>query len=331
MAEDELRSAISKQNLPEFQAIVLEKLAVEARGVDLAAASDLISLQTNRSAPDCNQAILDLVLRNLLLKIDNPDGTEVRLVANYQALGISENTRQALQLQSEPFENLDFPHSAKAMSTLNALLREEANDLFIVLAEATNHQLFAELDNRAKRGLKTTFLIPKETAVPSERRKVYREELASWTSFLKLNEDIRRNVRILVTPKPYTHLYTSTLGPAYVRYDVFDFDDKSTRQGVMVQVKRGVSLYELVYKEYCEAVYYSCPIFTLWPRDWLKRKIGRYLFAGSMFALFIALSWLGIRMGEKILEWIAILPAGIAYHALYDELKSKRWKPPPLY
>jgi hypothetical protein len=331
MAENELQNAIKKQNLPEFLAIVLEKLALEAGGVDRAAACDWISLQTNRVAPDCNEAILDLGLRNLVLEVTNDDRSEVRLVANYQKLEVSEATRQALHLRSQPFQTLDFPHSAKAMATLNALLRDEAQELFIVLAEATNHKFFSELEHRAKQGRKTTFLIPKETAIPSERRSVYQQEIASWVTFLKRDNALLRNVKILVTPKPYKHLYTSTLGPNYVRYDVFELDDKSTKTGEMIQVQRGMSLYELVYREYCEAIYYSSPIFKLWPGEWFKRKIGRYIFASIMIMLFVFLCWLGISTDKKIIELLAVFPAGMAYHALYDELRSKRWKPPELY
>ena len=326
MYEEELQDSISKQKLPELESLIIEKLATEVYGVDQAEATAFFASLTNRTTSECSQAIIGLVGRKLLRRID--DGTETRLVLNYQLLGISEEAHQALLKEAQPFEMLDHPHSERAMSTLASLFREESETIYIALAEVTSISYFRELKNRAEAGHRTVFLIPKRRHLAPVKWKLYDEILAEWVSFIQEgNEKVRRNIQILITPKPFRHLYTSALGPKYVRYDMFEYDALTTRGGVMIKVERGVSLYDLVYRQYCEAVFLSSPLRKLWPRDWLLRMMRKYF----LTTVLLCLAYVLMLMEETVTHLLALVVAGLAYHAIYDDFKYKLWSPPDLY
>jgi len=325
MHENKLQAAIANQNISPFLTRILEEFAKDAYGLEQTTAPSIIASLTNRSFDECNQAIIELVGRNLLLRVE--DGSGVRLVANYQQLGIDEETRRALFLRAWSFEILGAPHSPKAMSTLDALFREERQPIYVGL-EVTSHKVFREIEARANEGRRTIFLMPKKSDLPSERQLHHDEVMATWINFLRKGPEVlRKHVRICLTPKALPHLYTSAIGPNHVRLDLYQYDQNTTRRGEMVLTRRGSSLYDLAYRQYCEAVYMSPPLASVWPWEWVRFTLRRYWLTATGVGLAALLTWIGGGFATLF----AALFLGVAANALYEGLRSRTWVPPDLY
>jgi hypothetical protein len=324
MNTDELDMAIERQGLPSFLAEVLGQLALDGDGLDAGAAPSFVASLMNRPLEECNDAIIELLGRNLLL-LRVVDAPNARLVANYQILGIGEETRLRLTRRATPFEALGAPHSPNSMSTLDAIFREERDPIYLGL-EVTSHKVFRELQARAEAGRVTVFLIPKRQHLPSERTVHYDEMRSAWVRWLgEGRRALRKNIRILVTPRPLPHLYTSCLTRNVARLDLYHYGQNTTRRGEMIQAPRGSSLYDLAYRQIREAVNTSVPLPSVWPVEWAGFFLRRTWLAIAGLGAAGGLSWFG--------RWpfLATLLLGIGTNAVFEWFRSVRWPPTELY
>jgi hypothetical protein len=95
----------------------------------------------------------------------------------------------------------------------------------------------------------------------------------------------------------------------------------------MVEAKYHTSLYETVYREYRDAVYYSVPVWWLWPLEYAKYFLKKY---GA------PLGWLSLAIGFTLYGGVygnvaAALLAGIGGNSFYDLVRERRWAPPELF
>lgn len=324
--QQKLEEAIKHLKLDPFCSVVLKEIALDPHGLEMISAPSVLASLVCRPLQDCNTAIVNLSSQQFLTQVTD-DGRSW-LVANYQKLGIDEETRHQLLHRASPFKTLGAPHSPNALHTLDSLFLEK-EPIYLGL-EITSHRVFRHLEERARNQLLTVFLLPKKSALQVERHRHYDEVLQEWMDFInKGSADVKKFTRIRNTNVAMPHLYTSSLTADHVRFDMYLFKEgeRTTRTGVMVEAQHGSSLYEVVYREYCDAVYSSLPIFSLWPAEWLGCYAKR--FGPSIAGLMIAstLSWIG----GSVLAVIAALVFGISGNAIYDSLRERVWDAPELY
>lgn len=331
-AKASLKELVATKGLPAGQADILETLALDDYGFQLSAAPSILAGSLNRSAEDCSEALTALSGTGLVLTVSND--SHLRIIANYQALGATEELRQALrQGHPTPFEQLDAPHSAEAMATLHALFVEEPQPIFLGL-EMTAHRVFQKLTERAEAGRMTTFLMPHKSLIDEGRHRQYDEVLHAWKQFLRnLTGRGRSAVRLRITRVPYHYLYTSAVSPNFVRFNCYWYDQGTTRRGVMVRASKGSSLYDLVQREYAEAVHLASPIWSVWPVEWIRHKVASYA-PLVITALLVVLAYiLESKLGAQvqIAKYVAIFFLGLAGESFWDFYKSRRRTPRGLY
>lgn len=323
-----LTEAIAKLQLPPLEVRVLEEIAKDPYGITPLAAPSMLAPLTHQPLEECQEAVLQLVSKKLLLRVEV--GNEARLVADYDLLGLPEETRQALRLLASPFETLDSPHSPKAMSSLNQWFLDEHQPIYLGL-EITSHKVFTTLGQRANNGYMTIFLMPRRSHVPAAQQTHYDEILKAWKRFLRdESKRVRRNVRIYLTNRPYRSLYTSALGPKSVRFDLYYLNQDTTRKGTMVQAPLKTSLYKLVYDEYENAYSEAEPLASIWFWDWLKAQYARYrlLIWGAVFLIMSALlSW----AGDSWVPFLGLALAGAGVSLVTNHLAQKKWTRRTLY
>ncbi|HEY7067207.1 MAG TPA: hypothetical protein VII06_37440 [Chloroflexota bacterium] len=321
----QLKDAIAAESLSPLAGEVLYQLATDAYGVDPQAAPDMLASLTYHSASECLQAIADLLSRQLLLQIDT--GHDVRIIANYQRLGLDETARQAITRTSLAFEHIGYPHSPKAMSTLAAMFREERGTIYLGL-EITSHRVFSELTTRSSYGRKTVFLIPRRSAIEPDRRAHYDEVMNGWIAFLRDGpRSLRQHTRLKLTKWALPHIYTSALSAELARVDLYTLGMNTTRRGQLVSAERGSSLYGIAYEQYRSAVHTAQPVFSIWPKEWLLFKLRGYVLAGFLITLAIPLSIAAGSIGALLAGFIL----GIASNTAWDSLRGVAWRPPDLF
>jgi len=324
--EQQLSEAVSREGLASFDAEVLMKMARDPHGLDEDAAAWFVASITSRSHEECSRAIIHLLGRGLLIQVDE-NGVSKRLFANFERLGLDEATRQALLRESLPFEVLGAPHSPKAMETLNSFFREEREDIYLGI-EVTHHDIFRELNARANARKSTVFLMPRKRHVSTSRKEHYDEVLKDWIGFIQNGPRERRTyVQLRITSSAHRALFTSAMSPRHARLDYYSFDSTTTREGQIVSVPARTSLYDLVYRRFCEAVHSSRPLFRLWPRAWIIERVKKYWLIGVGIALAISAGLVGGSLGAVI----AALVGGLIANAVFDIARARVWGPPDLY
>lgn len=286
---DFLLASIQKLNLESLQARALEIVARDAIGMIQSVAASQVSSQSNRPRVECEQALLDLVGRGLLIRVDTD---QPRLIAEYEKLGIPPEQRQLLVTHSRSFQVLGQPHSAEAMATLRALF-EDAPEVIFVGMEVTAREVFTALEARSAAGRSTVFLMPPKSNVRSQRREHYDEVLDEWVRFLRKGRShLRANVRLYISKEVTPEMYTSALTRDTARIDLYHFSAESTRTGHILQAPRGSSLYALVEARYRSALAYATPLFRVWPVRWFSAHLKRSGVLALGLVLLAIAGWL---------------------------------------
>ena len=324
-AKQQLVELIASRALPPLQAAILNALALDDYGFQLSAAPSILAPEVNCSTEVCLENLTELISANLVIRV--ADQIHPRVVANYAILGVSEELRQALrQGRPSPFEQLDAPHSAEAMETLHQMFLQETRPLYIGL-EMTSHRVFQRLEERASSGRLTVFLMPARRLISPERQRHYDDILDGWIRFVKgLAPGVRQNVRLRVTRIPYRYLYTSSLTPTFIRFDCYWYDQGSTRRGTMVSASKGSSLYDLVYREYSEAVLGAAPLRQLWFWDWARHLASRFT-PVLVTAALVAVAYGLVTILGKTLEpvnYLAAFLVGLAGESFWDLKRARR-------
>jgi hypothetical protein len=331
-AKTHLKTLVAALPLAELQSRALEAIALDDYGFQLSAAPSILAASINCPVADCSHLLTVLMGAGFLLTVATDSHT--RVVANYTKLGISEEYRQALrQGRPTPFEQLDAPHSAEAMATLHALFLEETRPIYLGL-DITAPTVFEKLAERSRKGLMTVFVMPHRSLIPPERHAHYNEIRRQWVTFVReLPASARRNIRLRISKRSYRYLHTSALTADYVRFNCYWYEQRTTRSGTMVKAQKGSSLYELVYREYAEAVANASPIASLWPAEWLQHVSLRFAPILIVSTLLVAayVSEAIAETGLRFAAFVATFLAGLAGEALWTSFRDNVRTPPELY
>jgi len=256
-------------------------LAHDPHGIERIAAPSMLASSLDVTIERANEAIVELLAKNLVHEID---GTPARLEAKLSQLGLDSQEIITLKSRRTVFVNHGAPHSDAAMESLDRFFTETVGTIFIAL-EVTSPLVFRRLKDRAKSGRLTVFLMPRKRHLPRQRQTHHAEIEASWVKFLLGEEsDVRKNTELRVTEIPFRDLYTSAFSSDSARFDVHFLDSGTTRDGDIIEVKRGTTLYEAIAARYAEATERSCPLWRIWWWKalvfWFKRMILPFLLLG---------------------------------------------------
>ncbi len=320
-----LSNAISELQLSADAAMALTEIALDPHGIEKNAAAGLVASILDISLERANQALIELFGKNLLVTTES-DG-EMRLFANYNLLGVDETTRKQLIARQEIFENMKEAHSKASMKSLNDFFYKTEETIYMG-CEVTSHHTFPRLEARAESGRKTIFLMPRKRDVSEQRQTHYAEVMSEWVLFLKSGPaSLRKNVRIKITSRPYPQLYTSGLSSETARFNLYFLSAKTTRQGSLLQIKNGTSLYQLVYQNYYEAVMSSCPLWRVWFFEalwhWIKKLI--------LPITLIVIGGILTKLQNPIAIAISAIAIGLVKDILWNSIGKRWWNPITLF
>lgn len=280
--------------LSELSKVVLFEIAKDKHGIASEHPAEIIMsvLNNNTKLDEINSAIIDLTAQKLLIKKNDV------FLANYSKLGISNTIKADLISIKSTFKNLSQPHSSIAMQSLTKLFDTVDTTLYLSL-EITSPKVFKHLEDRAKKGKKTVFLMPSKKHVASSRQKNHEEIYAQWKELiLESKKYVRKNVEIRFTTIPFNELYTSAYSEDVARYDLFFLNSNTTRHGIIFEIEKNTSLHLLIFNRYKTAIYYSYPSFRLWPFKHLFELIQKKFIYVMLF--FIALG--SMALDNKVMQ-----------------------------
>lgn len=271
---DKVATAANKFGVSELAIRVLVSLARDPHGIERTAAPSMLASSLGETVERTNEGIVELLAKSLVR--ENGE-TPPRLEVDLLNLGLNAEEILALKSRKNVFVNYGAPHSDAAMESLEQLFSETDGPIFVAL-EATSPSIFKGLKARAKSGRKTIFLMPRKRDIPDQRQTHYAEMKSSWVSFFLQEESaVRQNTELRVTEIPYKDLYTSALSTNVARFDVHFLDSGTTRDGEILEIVQGTTLYEAISARYAEALVRSCPLWRVWWGKalgvWIKRLI----------------------------------------------------------
>lgn len=298
-----LRDAIAKSGAVGFDAEVLRYLVLEPLGIREEAFASVMASRTRETGERCTQALARLLGRGLVRSI--PDGGHRRYVANQDELALDAAALESIAAMERPpaVTQLGPPHAEPAMRSLAKTLLEQRGHLYIGL-DITAHDVFTELEERARRGFRTTFLAPHRSAVPSDLREHWDHIYSGWATWLRASDrGVRKNVTLLITPKYYRHLSTSLAAEDHVRLDVYWKQDDTTRKGEIIRAESGTSLYDFVRSEYEDALVTAYPYWRVSLIDFLVVKVRRLVIPVFVVLALVAINYWGLQqvtLGQRL-------------------------------
>jgi hypothetical protein len=315
---DKVTTAAKQMRAGDIAISAIRAFALDPHGIERTAAPSMLASSLDVTIDTANEAIVELLSKDLL--IDN-GGNPSRLEANLKKLGLNSQEIAILKARRTVFVNHGSPHSDAAMESLSQFFERTDGTIFVSL-EATPPTIFKALKTRAGSGRRTVFLMPKKRDLPERRQRHYDEIRRRWTSFL-LEEAmvVRENTELRVTEIAFEDLYTSAISEEIARFDVHFLDSGTTRDGEILEVKCGTSLYKSVYGRYAEALTRSCPLWRVWPGKaawfWSKRLMAP-----------IALLTLGLMLASTTGPYAAVtstVALGVLANLLSKHLGLDNW------
>lgn len=318
-AKKALRCRLEQLAISENAKEALYGIALDPHGLEEKAATSFISSLLQVSVHQANQALLELTGRNLVITEVRERGPRLR--ANYEHLGIDENSKTELLSEDQPFQDQGQPHSESAMEALDDFFDAADEDIYVSL-EITSHRVFGALERRAESGGMTVFLMPQEKLVPAARREHYREVLQEWIRFIKDGTAaLKRNVRIRITEKAFPGLYTSAISCTGARFDLYFVGERTTRRGRILAVKNSTSLYEVIARQYEEAIRLSSPLWAIWWGDALLHWARRLVY--PLVLLVVGALLASLRHPLAIVA--SALAIGLLVNFISSALGVRRW------
>jgi hypothetical protein len=277
MPHPELIKVVGLKQISDTAKATLIQLAQEQDGVIPADAAHLMASATHRPIGDCSNALIELLAENLAFK-----NTEGRVEANFDLLGLAQ-MKCEIQSKLPAFEEVGRPHSPKGVSTLHELFDNEVDPIYLC-TEVTHPSVFTRLAHRAELNRRTIFIVQGREQLRDDRKPHFDEVIFEWKKLVSGSPKIKRSIEIRIANEPNEALYTSALGRAYARFDMYRYDMESTRQGVLVRADRGSSFYEVISVRYQEVYVRSTPVASIWPGRWIRFQTSKYWIPTAAFA-----------------------------------------------
>jgi hypothetical protein len=314
-----LVDAIGKKHLSIDAARALYEIALDPHGIEKATSAGLVASILDISMERSNQAIIELLTKNLL--ISSPKGNETRIFANYELLKIGDFTRRHLLKRHEIFEDMRESHSKNSLKSLDDFFDLNIDTIYLG-CEVTSHNTFRRLTKRAEEKKRTIFLMPKRKFVSPARYTHYDEVLAEWVNYIEEGPDyLRKYIRIRITDRAFPQLYTSGLSEDQARFNLYFLNAKTTRRGSLLQVKKGTSLYQLIFDNYQEAIKSSIPYWRLWPIESTVNILLKLLLPLSLIVIGIILT----KLNNAISITLSAIILGLVANIIWENIESRSW------
>lgn len=315
-----LTSTIEEQRISSYAKKALFEIAIDPHGIEQNAAPGLVASILGLSLEQANQAIIELLGKNLLISREGNE--ETRIFANYDTLNIDSNNQGELLSRQEVFDNLHEAHSELSMRTLDDFFLNSEGTIYLG-CEVTSHHTFRKLQTRAATGKQTIFLMPKKRDVKPTRKIHYNEIIAEWIGFIKEGPAcLKKNIRIRITSRPFPQLFTSGLSSDVARFDLYFFSSNTTRRGSILQVKKGSSLYELIFESYKNAIISSYPLWRLWFNEAFLCWIEKIAFPIILFFVGI----ICYKINNPIALFFSALAVGIFVNYIWEKIGMIPWR-----
>jgi hypothetical protein len=325
IALNKLQESINEKNLNADSAKTLYEISIDPHGVEQSAAPGLVASLLYISMERANQSLIELIGKDLLTLKETDNDT--RIYPNYNKLDIDEETKCELLAKQEVFENMREAHSHSSINSLDDFFLQNDDTIYIG-CEVTSHHTFRKLSERASNNKQTVFIIPRKKHVSKSRHIHYDEVLNGWIKFIKDGpSELKKNIRIRLTNHSFPQLYTSSLSISKARFNLYFLNDKTTRRGSLLQVKKGTSLYELIFQNYQDALSNSYPIWRLWPLDAAKYWSIKIVLPVSLIATGVFLS----KLNNPVSITLSAIAVGLVVNILWSNFGKKTWSTIKLY
>ena len=210
-----------------------------------------------------------------------------------------------------------------ALRALSQRDRTEIDELTVLVGPAERAAVFADLlEHRTGKERHTTFLVPRKSLLSPRRQRHYDDILNRWVRFLNQGRPQgKRLVDVRVTDAPFQDLYTTALSEDRARFNVRFLDSDTTRDGKILEVSSGTSLYLAVRERYSDALEHSISLWRVWPWRAIRQWVARNMMTGVILAIAIILS----RLTNPIASIVAALATKVAVNILADRAGIQLW------
>ncbi len=326
--QDRVRNSIEKLNLGQNKLNVLIEIALDPHGLPKETAYTMIPRYTGVPDDLNNQMLItDLIADNYIMPVI--DGGLTYLRANYEKLKIEKSIVERLfQIKDLGFEIIGYPHSPKAMQTLDDIFKNEKEVIYVALG-ITSYDVFKDnIEKRAKHSLKTVFFFPRKSTVPNNRIPHYNSILKSWRKYLNnMQKDIRQYIELRIADMPSEALYTTLYTKSLTRINIRDLGNVSSRKGTLLSISNGNAVYEIVGEMYNGLFRNSHPDILAHKLSFIAYFIQKYI-----FTIFLAiLGGIFLILGDPLSTISHGLIIAIFANLITNWLGKKTWTNKKLY
>lgn len=284
--------------------MVLELVRCNPDGIDAASLQSIICDQLNIDK-DRAQKIINELLMDKLLQILN-----INNIARYQATE-NQNFRWP-----ETFIEIGPPQSIQSMESLNKTISTYPDEI-IIIVDATSPKVFGSLEDRLRQKLKTIVVFPPVEEIEYERRENYKNMLKEWKVLYKNFKNFKTLV-LLKSTIVNKSIRTSMLTKQFARINIRNVNDKTTRNGLIIEVNSNNTLYNQFSTEINRHIEYATPFFTLNPLAFFHRVLLLPIVTIALLVLGIIF----IQSDHDILLFISCISCGVIGNMVYSKYEN---------
>lgn len=310
MPEQTIRQNLRTRQIQGINASILLKILSEKNGLDESLTPSF--MLTFGHSPEAIHKALTFLLKGNYIKLNE---ITKAYEANNAVLNLDNALIEQLQHKEPPFKILGHPHDKEAMDSLEQFFLEENGPIYVA-TEISDPEAFRGLETRSKSGRKTTFLMPQKKQCTNHEN--YNIILAEWVNFINANSKVRKNIKILINRREHHEIYTSALSKSSARFDIFNLESPSTREGIIIKVENGNSLYKLIEERYRDALSSSTPYIRTHTIQWILAKV-RFFSIPLLITLFAFLNYFDLPNEVK---GIATLGLALVSDVIKDWIRA---------
>lgn len=298
---------------------VARRLATEPHGVLRKSAAPIVAPMVNGGDDTANAILLELATKGLLR--EEVIGSEVWLIFDHAALGLTPEEASACVSALNQLQTIGAPHSPEGIASLKEFFMSEP-PIFLALS-VTSHDVFTELQSRSDHGRLTFLVFPSRSHVPQSLHAHYDEVLKKWITFLiKGNGSLRSTTRFRVATVEFAEIYTSGMSSAGARINFIRMDARSTREGLIIFAPASTSLYALYRARATEVWASASPLWVLEKQQYLMIWLERVIWP----LLLVAIALIAVRLlGSLVGGLVAALAIGLLREWVASAIGTKTW------
>jgi hypothetical protein len=316
---EKIRRAALTRSLSADATDALIAFARDPHGIETGAAASMIASALDTDNDTALGLINKLLGQNLIAESNGPNP---RYVVDYTAVTITGDEREMLVQRRRPFADQGAPHSDDAMCGLERFFVDNPGPIYIAI-EITDPVIFFKLlDARCQRHRRTTFFVPRKESLDPNRQRHYDDILRRWIQVFKDGPSVTKKlIDLRITKTAFEDLYTSSLSEDSARFDVRFLDSGTTRDGRILEVKSGTSLYVAIRERYAIALSGSLPLWRVWPFRAIWGWTLRNLMTGVLLVVAVVMS----RFAGLVAAFVAAFTIKVLVHLAADRIGTAQW------